>query len=58
MKWDLKRLLYMRYNIAIMLLQNRAVDQLHQACIFIKTENIAVNEIEIIIYSHIQLRAQ
>ena len=26
-------------------LQNRAVDQLHQACTFIKTENIAVNEI-------------
>ena len=26
-------------------LQNRAVDQLYQACTFIKTENIAVNDI-------------
>ena len=40
------------------ILQNRVVDQLHQAFTFIKTENIAVNEIERIICSHILLRAQ
>ena len=39
-------------------LQNRVVDQLHQACTFIKTENIAVNEIGRIICSQILLRAQ
>ena len=39
-------------------LQNRAVDQLRQACTFIKTENIAVNEIGRIICSHISLHAQ
>ena len=50
-----------RYSIATMLhvtAQNRAVDQLHQACTFIKTENIAVNEIGRIICSHILLRAR
>ena len=39
-------------------LQNRAVDQLHRACTFIKTENIAVHEIWRIICSHILLHAQ
>ena len=39
-------------------LQNCAVDKLHQACTFIKTENIAVNEIGRIICSHILLHAQ
>ena len=39
-------------------LQNREVDQLHQACTFIKTENIAVNEIGRIICSHILIHAQ
>ena len=38
--------------------QNRAVDKLHKACTFIKTENIAVNEIGRIICSHILLHAQ
>ena len=33
-------------------------DQLHQACTFIKTENIAVDEIGRIICSHILLHAQ
>ena len=60
MKWDLNTVVY----IAIVKpecytsLQNRAVDQLHQACTFIKTENIAVNEIGRIICSHILLHAQ
>ena len=35
-----------------------AVDQLHQACPYIKKENIAVNEIGRIICSHILLHAQ
>ena len=39
-------------------LQNRAIDQLHQACMFIKTENIAVDEIGRIISLHLLARAQ
>ena len=39
-------------------MHDEAVDQLHQACTFIKTENIAVNEIGRIICSHILLHAQ
>ena len=39
------------------IIMNRAVDQLHQACTFIRTENIAVNEIGRIICSHILLHA-
>ena len=58
--WDLNTVLY----IAIVKpqcytsLQNRAVDKLNQACTFIKTENIAVNEIGRNICSHIVLHAQ
>ena len=37
---------------------DRAVDQLHQTCIFTKTENIAVDEIGRIICSHLLARAQ
>ena len=45
------------FYIKLLCMQNRTVDQLHQACTFIETENIAVNEIGRIICSHILLHA-